>query len=545
MRLIVLISILLGVFQLCAYPFNPFAIKFTKTDSISLSNLALAKYYEKAEMQDSAMFYAQRAFDQYDGHQDLLDSQVVAGLLLASMLNKKAENEKALSLILTLIPKAAKTGNDSLHATSYGHAGIIYNHLFMNKDARVMFQKSYELFIQSDTLKAYQQLSNLSLLKARDPSSVEEALRDQRKIYAYQLKKNIANDQAISMINFGVIFTHLGDTDSAIHYLKKVIAMEEKIKLTALENANYYLSMVYIDRNEPSKALPFAIRSYELSIASNIAVKAAYSSQLLSRIHEMGGNYREALNYQNHADSILNYSFHETYSRRITELKVQFEAEQKQREIDQLHYESELAEKERIIYLFLFLLLVVMFVLLSTYFRKEYRKQKLEIRSQRIEKAEVQKELECKKSEFASHSLSLIQKDELLKDIKESIEAVRRKNLINPDANEELRLLISKLDFNLNIEKNWEDFKIHFEQIHGDFAMTLSRRYPQLSNNELRLCSLIKIGLSVKEMATLLNISAQGVKTARYRLRKKFELKKEEKLLSFLHALEGELLETF
>lgn len=505
--------------------------------------LKMTKQHLNVNFNDSALQYARLGFEWHKLKSQNLDSQAIAGLQLAIVLNRLGKNEEGLGLILNVIGKAERSGNDTLLASSCGHAAIIYNHLYMDKDARKMFEKSYELYMKYDTAKAYQQLSNLVQLKARNPSTVNESLSDQRKVFAYQIKGDDPNDLARTLINFGVIFTKLEMLDSAVYYLKKVIPMESVIKKTTVENASYYLSVAYLDLGDATKALNYAQRSYDLSKELGILGKVAYSSQQLSRVYKQLNDYKQALHYYAYADSLLGQSFHENYSRRISELKVKYEAEQKQREIDRLNYEGELAQQEKVIYVILVAILIGMFVCLTGFFKRRNRLQKQEIKGHKMKKAEVEKELEFKKNEFASHSLDLIQKDGLLKDIKDSIQVVRQNTSTDQGTSEELRLLINKLDFNVNIEKNWEDFKLHFEQIHGDFSMTLSRKYPQLSSNELRLCSLIKIGLSVKEMATLLNISTQGVKTARYRLRKKFALKNEDKLLSFLHSIEAGMLE--
>lgn len=80
-----------------------------------------------------------------------------------------------------------------------------------------------------------------------------------------------------------------------------------------------------------------------------------------------------------------------------------------------------------------------------------------------------------------------------------------------------------------------KDFDLHFVQIHPDFYQKLLADYPKLTQNELRLCALIKSNLSVKEIAAINGISAESVKTSRKRLRKSLNLTGEdESLLSFL-----------
>jgi DNA-binding CsgD family transcriptional regulator len=86
----------------------------------------------------------------------------------------------------------------------------------------------------------------------------------------------------------------------------------------------------------------------------------------------------------------------------------------------------------------------------------------------------------------------------------------------------------------LSIDKDWEDFRLQFEQVHQGFFKQLKDQCPELSTSELKLCALIKLNLSMKETPTILGISPESVKTARYRLRKKLQLSHEENLIDFI-----------
>ncbi|RYY00234.1 MAG: hypothetical protein EOO53_22325 [Gammaproteobacteria bacterium] len=84
------------------------------------------------------------------------------------------------------------------------------------------------------------------------------------------------------------------------------------------------------------------------------------------------------------------------------------------------------------------------------------------------------------------------------------------------------------------IDENWEHFAHHFDKVHTDFLVVLKSRYPNLTPGELKLCAYLRMNLSNKEIAQLVNISTRGVEIARYRLRKKLGLSKETNLFDFL-----------
>ena len=88
-----------------------------------------------------------------------------------------------------------------------------------------------------------------------------------------------------------------------------------------------------------------------------------------------------------------------------------------------------------------------------------------------------------------------------------------------------------------NSEKDWEEFRIRFERVDADFIKNLQNKYPQLSNTDIRICSLIKLNLSSKEIGNMLNITSDSVNKSRYRIRKKLDLPKEKELNQFIASV--------
>jgi DNA-binding CsgD family transcriptional regulator len=96
------------------------------------------------------------------------------------------------------------------------------------------------------------------------------------------------------------------------------------------------------------------------------------------------------------------------------------------------------------------------------------------------------------------------------------------------------------VDYSFSLDKDWEEFRLYFEEVHTGFFDTLKKRYPDLTPNELRLAALAKLNLSIKETATIMGITPDSVKTARYRLRKKLDMETEENLTEYLMEIEKE-----
>ncbi|MGK4568954.1 helix-turn-helix transcriptional regulator [Flavobacterium sp. 3HN19-14] len=80
----------------------------------------------------------------------------------------------------------------------------------------------------------------------------------------------------------------------------------------------------------------------------------------------------------------------------------------------------------------------------------------------------------------------------------------------------------------------WETFETNLNQINNEFIVSLSKKYPNLTSKDIKLCVYLKMNLSSKEIAPMMNISFRGVELHRYRLRKKLGLTQEESLSKFM-----------
>ena len=163
----------------------------------------------------------------------------------------------------------------------------------------------------------------------------------------------------------------------------------------------------------------------------------------------------------------------------------------------------------------------------------EMDKSEKEIIKLRNEKLEA--ELEYKNSELASTALHLVQKGEVLADIKD--ELVRIKKTSSDKPNDEFKKIIQLLKEENKLDKDWEQFAIHFDSVHAGFLKMLKQKYPHVSAHELKLCAYLRMNLSSKEIAQLENISVRGVEISRYRLRKKLQIPTETNLFDFLLQL--------
>jgi DNA-binding CsgD family transcriptional regulator len=164
----------------------------------------------------------------------------------------------------------------------------------------------------------------------------------------------------------------------------------------------------------------------------------------------------------------------------------------------------------------------------------ELEKTEKELIQLKNEKLET--EIEFKNSELASSAMNLVQKKEFILKIKETLQHLNKNEKESMDS-VDLKKLLRSLSEEEKLNDEWEQFSIHFNNVHGDFLIKLSEKYPTLKAHELKLSAYLRMNLTSKEIAQLMSISVRGVEISRYRLRKKLNIPTETNLFQFLFEI--------
>ncbi|PIY08953.1 MAG: hypothetical protein COZ18_09595 [Flexibacter sp. CG_4_10_14_3_um_filter_32_15] len=138
------------------------------------------------------------------------------------------------------------------------------------------------------------------------------------------------------------------------------------------------------------------------------------------------------------------------------------------------------------------------------------------------QKADLQAKLEANQRELTANSLYLYQKNELLANLQKQIENLSYKDTTTQNR-EGIREIKSTIKNDIQLESDWDNFKVHFEEVHPNFFKELNEKYPTLTKNEVRLSAYYHLNMTAKEIATLLNINPTSVHRAKSRLNKKME----------------------
>jgi DNA-binding CsgD family transcriptional regulator len=151
----------------------------------------------------------------------------------------------------------------------------------------------------------------------------------------------------------------------------------------------------------------------------------------------------------------------------------------------------------------------------------------------RLKNEKLKAEVDHKNKELATSAMLLINKNEFISEIKNGLNAVTKKSSLS-EMTKELSKIIKNIEKNKKKDHNWEHFEFHFDRVHGDFSERLKTKYSNLSPQERRMGAYLRMNLSSKEIANLLNISVRGVEISRYRLRKKLGIEREVNLAEFI-----------
>ncbi len=346
----------------------------------------------------------------------------------------------------------------------------------------------------------------------------------------------------------GLLYRERGEYDIAMEYLKR----SRKISRTNQDNEhitknNENIASVFIQLGQMDSAKYYLDEAYPIAIAGQYHkwlqdILKDYRDVFVSK-----KDYGKALLYSEHYEKLKDSIFSEEKRSQIANLEFEHQRAQQQQALKLHENQIVLLQQEKRIERLLILGLIVGIIVLigcGIFFIRQQRfrfkqnheiaerKRKLaaiELENAKLREEELKKSLDFKNKELTSYTINFIQKNELIESIRQQLDNLKK---IIPV--EELKGINTLIRKSASVDNDWEDFKRTFENVHHNFFGKLLDQYPDLTPAELRLCALICLNLSIKEMASLMGISADSVKTARYRLRKKFNLEQDQNLTDFV-----------
>ena len=261
-------------------------------------------------------------------------------------------------------------------------------------------------------------------------------------------------------------------------------------------------------------------------------------NKLLSKSYEKKGDFLKSLKYYKVYKKTYDKINNEESQNRFSELQTIYETEKKEseiafqkEEIKTLNVQAENDKLTKTIYGIGMFSFISITGLLFFGFRQRIKKNRI---AREKQEAIFKQEIEFKKKELASQTLHLVQKNTFIQELKDNLEKIKK----SPDLFKvEFRRIVMLLKKESAGEKDWEVFKSYFSEVHNNFDKKIKTASDDISQKELRLASFLRMNLSTKEIASVLNVLPDSVLKSKYRLKKKLGLSKDDDLTQFLNTL--------
>jgi DNA-binding CsgD family transcriptional regulator len=382
--------------------------------------------------------------------------------------------------------------------------------------------------------------------------------------------------------NIGSIYEDLEQYDSAMHYFNKSLELYEQSpeKAARIEVLNN-IGDIYRKTNRYRQALTYSFTAIKISHELDELYQLSSGYRDVAKAYSLMNQHDSAFFYLELSRKYLLDIYSRESSQQMAFLEVQDDARKKNEEIERLHNAQQIS---RIITFAIVVIVLLVIILVWVMWNRqqlkirnerslnEQHKKILETRGQlmeadlkahhleeeqlksqllagqlekekldtqlknnMLEETLLKEQIEVKTRELSTNTLHVIQKNQLLEQLKNQIEV-----LVNDDKRDQkkqLKQLLTLINQNFNNESYWVEFKNTFEQIHHSFFEELKKVCPDLSASELRLVCLLKMNMNSGDMATILGISPDSLRVARYRLRKKLNIEQGSNLMAFLQNL--------
>lgn len=372
----------------------------------------------------------------------------------------------------------------------------------------------------------------------------EDALKDQKE--GLSLFEKLGDDHGVAMTNenIGSIYEDLEQFDLAYKFFKRAYGHLKGSGTVEEVNVLNNLGDSFRKTGNYPSALEKTTKALEIARELNDLHQLESAQKDLSKTYALMGDYQKAHTHLLQAEEFNSAMLRSQNMDRLSVLQTIYETNKKEAEIQLLKEQNKVsAANQTLLWVALFAIAAILSIMYHYLGRKrkaelkiqQYKQRmlKVELEKKAIEERNLQHEVQLKAASLSRYSLHLSQKNKILLDLANTLRnIVARKNM---DTSHKIKELVKEIDFNLQQEHEWDEFMTFFKEIHPEFIKKLSLLSENsLSPAELRLGMLLRLNLSSKEIASILRVTPDSVRVARYRLRKKLPIDQKEELVNFM-----------
>ncbi|MCY1635478.1 tetratricopeptide repeat protein [Marinifilum sp. D737] len=498
------------------------------TDHIYMDQAYLGALYANMGNYPTAIKHYERAFQIAKNEKSSNKISYII-LNLGICYDANGNLKKGVDLIFDGIEYFIKNNNKAAEAKAYQHLGRLMIKWHNFKDADQYLHKAISMHKELNL--PYISIADYSnLIISKYSQSEKDSIYYYLDIIKSKADKyNATSAKCIYYLSKSQLNLYFDKNPRAAYLnLKKADKFCSTLKSTALST---YINKAYGDYYLMKDSLFQAKRHFSNAWAKRnsllMLVERSNIAQSLSKVYKSLNQADSAYIYLQKADSINKKIHHREDVLMLYQKDNDFKVLQAKKQQKALAKENKkLFDRILFIRAFYIILCISLIGLLVIYMKKRTRKLKTEIQIKESAQEKLKQQNQIDKTTIEKNN-------ELLKIKEETIEQLKEKLANNPTAfttEKEVNELEALLSAKLTTEEDWDNYLQLFTKKNPNFIPTLKIRYQNLSRNEIKIFTLIKLGLTTREMSGILMISPSSVNTARYRLRKKLKLEGDQKL---------------
>jgi len=348
-------------------------------------------------------------------------------------------------------------------------------------------------------------------------------------------KLNSAADIASMYYNLSFLEKNQNSFEVAIGYLKKSKVFIDKIDYTYAGPRLNIISQVEVELGENyfllgnlKNAKMHLLKGYSIASENGFLNDSKSASMNLAKLYENQAMFDSALYYHKIYKEVSEKLINVENIKKLATIEARLEYEQLEKEQQEMLREEKDNQNRKTRFYIIVIVILILFVAVLILFLQLGKNR---VKRIQLEQIALHKELEIKNKELTTHVLYQLKKNELILDIIKKLG--KSISHLKPENRKIIEEIIRQLELDSG-DNVWKEFEVRFQQVHTDFYQKLTRQFPDLTSNELRLCAFLKLNMNTKDISALTYQSVNSIDVARSRLRQKFGLGKEESLSTFL-----------
>ncbi len=503
----------------------------------------LATIFTDSGKPDSALAYCTLALDAF---RETKDSSSLCDILLrcGNVYSSLGNHDKAIAFYMQSLRICEAIRQDLVVAYNYCAIGIIHDKQGDYAGAEEYFLKAQKEYQRIGDLFGQMTIANNLGILYKNIKDYDKSLQSYQLCLFYADSLHLGKGQMGAHTNLGILYNEMGLYEIALHHARIGLGLAEEFqnRETYADNLNS-LARAQIGLKDFPAALQNAKASLRIGKEVQSLEKQRDENLTLSNLYAALQNYEQSLTYYKAYTIVKDSLFSIDRTKKISELEAVYQSEKKDKEIQLLVKNAEIDRfRKKLLWVGLCLSLLAGGLLVYSQWVRRVRDKKIRIqekvleeqqrRTLELENEKVTRELDFKKQELAAKALQLARKNEFLQSLNTQVEKIKddTEGLVSDSA----RRIARQIRIDVASEEDWEQFLSSFRDVHRDFIEQLLVRYPDVSPGEMRHACLMKMNLSAKEIAAMLNITPEGVKKSRYRLRKKLNMDSDTDIQLFL-----------